>query len=130
MKTLAGLATLAALGLAACGTTTGSTAVGNINTFSSNVQAISRALCAFEPTLATVAAIAATLVPGASPVEVLASKVADGICAAVKNGSAVTVAEADHGYSLLAWLNPITPAYAGPKPSVNGVVVHGRYTGK
>ncbi len=47
------------------------------------VQALTVRLCAFEPTAATVAAILASLVPGAAPVTALVSQIAQSICSAV-----------------------------------------------
>lgn len=70
------------------------------------VQALAVKICAFEPTAATVTAIIASLVPGASPTVTLISQIAQSICDAVA---------------------PKVQALLSAPPAVNGVPVEGRF---
>jgi hypothetical protein len=73
------------------------------------VQQAAISACGFLPTAATVSGILATLIPGAAAVEQMVSQVAQQICAAV-----APLKGRKLGAALAA-------------PTVNGVVVHGRF---
>ena len=64
------------------------------------------AICGFEPTAATVAAILASFIPGASPIASIVNQVASSICNAVTAKSA---------------------RYGGAAPSVNGIAIAGHF---
>ena len=54
-----------------------------VTTVTSQVQAFAQALCQFEPTAATIGAVAASLFPGGGAIDTVANGVASAICAAV-----------------------------------------------
>jgi hypothetical protein len=99
-------------GCATTGTTTGTDPITGqpIATEIANVQALAVKICAFQPTEATVAAILATLVPGAAPVTAIISQVAASICSAVAAPAARLRGA--------AW------------PEVNGVPINGHFVSR
>jgi hypothetical protein len=109
----------AAMLLASCAT------LGKPGSTLSNVaveaQAIAVQICGFEPTVDTVLQILSTGNPGLQAAEA----VANAICRAVTSTSAVDAGETDNGYIQLAVYREAQAPKK--KPSVNGVVVHGRF---
>lgn len=89
------------------GANTGTTAANNINSVIAQIQQASVAACSFLPTTATIANILGT-VAGVGAETQLATTVASQICAAVSPAAKANRA-------------------AGAAPTVNGVVIHGRF---
>jgi hypothetical protein len=102
---VAGSAMLCTVALGGCASTGGTTAT-DITTVISQVQQAAVAACSFLPTTATVANILGT-VAGVGAETQLATTVAAQICAAVSPAASVR--------------------RGGAAPTVNGVVVHGRF---
>jgi len=98
-----------ALSLAGCATTGGAPAT-DVSSFIAQVQATTAAVCAFEPTAATVADIIGTISgPAGAGIAATASGIAAAICNAVAPPPASGRLRA-----------------AGP-PTVAGVVIHGKF---
>jgi hypothetical protein len=134
-----------AMALAGCATTGGVPGTGASGILA-KIQQYAVTYCAFEPTIATVGAIAATFGgPAAVAGEAMIEQVAKAICAAV---APMKVAEAEldldgydaslvilAGYQELAQAPPATPALKiqpgskakGIPPKVNNVVIHGKF---
>ena len=82
-KLIAAALVAASLSLGACGTTGGLTAA-QIQTLEQNVIDTTVAICKFEPTVATVAAlVVGAVVPGAGAITDVATGIANSICAKV-----------------------------------------------
>lgn len=87
-----------------------------IATVTSQTQAIAAAVCAFEPTAATVGAVVASLFPNGGAIDAMANAAADAICKAVTSMPVAPVAAS---------------ATLGPNfPMVNGVVIEGHFINK
>jgi hypothetical protein len=110
MKKIAMITLAATLSLGSCATTGGITP-SSVQSVISAIQSAAVQACGFLPTASTVSAIVASLVPGGSPVEASVTNVAQQICAAVLPLKA----------KLGKRLGGTAP------PTVNGVVVHGRF---
>ena len=83
-KLLFSSAIVSTLFLGACSSTGGiGTLPGEIQTLVGQTTAIAQAICAFEPTAATIGAVAASLFPGGGAIDAVANGVASAICAAV-----------------------------------------------
>jgi outer membrane murein-binding lipoprotein Lpp len=80
-----------------------------ITTVTSETQAIATAVCAFEPTAATISGVVAALFPAGGPINTVATGVAQAICNAVtaKSGK-----------------------YGGSAPMVAGVLIEGHFVTK
>jgi len=107
MKKIAMFTLAATLSLGSCATT-GSITPVNVQSAITAVQSAAVQACGFLPTASTVSAILASFVPGASAIETWVVNIADQICAAV------TPLKGQKLRAILA-------------PTVNGVVIHGRF---
>lgn len=108
--------TIAAISLGACATPGGAPSSGSggtpiISTGNPDVDAIvvkaqdiAVKACGFLPTVSTVSGILSTFIPGAAPINSLATQIAEGICGAV----------AKKGFRR-----------GGPAPKYRGVAIHG-----
>ena len=114
-----------AISLGACSTTGGLNPLPvEIQTLASQTQAIAQAICAFEPTAATIGAVAASLFPGGGAIDTVANGVAQAICSAVA------------GTPVPATPVPVTISASGRKGAgyrsvyVNGVSIEGQFVHK
>lgn len=124
-KLLLSAALVGSLALGGCSTTGGLPQLPvEIQTLASQTQAIAQAICAFEPTAATIGAVAASLFPGGGAIDTVANGVAAAICSAVA------------GTPVPATPVPVTISAAAGKGgamrgvSVNGVAVEGHFVSK
>jgi hypothetical protein len=112
-----------------------------IQTAVTQTQAIARAICAFEPTAATIGAVAASLFPGGGAIDTVANGVAAAICAAVAGTPvpttpvpvSITASSARGGAARGVSINgvPIEGRFsskARKAKMINGVVLNGNFT--
>ncbi len=98
-----------AVALGGCATTTtgGVTTTPDISAEIAQVQKIATQVCGFLPAASTVSGIIASFVPGAAPINGIATQVANAICGAVTAKSVKLKGAA--------------------RPTVNGVAIYGNF---
>lgn len=102
------------MGLAACGTTSGTTTPPTTDQTIADIQATAAKVCAFVPTVSTVTGIIASFVSGGAIINDLVTTVATSICNAIAPTASLRRAA------------PTTPVV----PSVNGVPIQGYFLAK
>jgi outer membrane murein-binding lipoprotein Lpp len=105
-----------------------------IQTLSSQTQAIAQAICKFVPTVATIGAVAASLFPGGGAIDTVANGVAAAICSAVAGTPVpatpvpVTIsASARKGGALKARINGIPIEGQFKTKYINGTAINGSF---
>jgi len=130
------LTSVFALSLSACSTTGGLNPLPvEIQTLATQTQAIAQVICAFEPTAATIGAVAASLFPGGGAIDTVANGVAKAICSAVAGtpvpATPVPVTISASGRKGAGYRSVYVNGVAGYKSVyVNGISIEGQFMHK